>query len=439
MLTVDEALAAVLARVGDPRGTEEVAIEDALGRVAAGPIVASISLPPWPNSAMDGYAIRAEDVVGATEAEPVRLLVTGEAAAGVATPARVEAGTAVRIATGAPIPPGTDCVVQVEATTPIADDGALGTRARDAAGSLPAACLVHAAPSPGANIREAASDVTAGDVILPAGRVVTPSAIALAAGTGVRFAAVRRRPRVAILATGDEIRGAGVALGPAGIPDANGPGLAALVRADGWEAVRLGVAGDRLADVVERLRAGIAIAEAVIVSGGVSVGPYDAVRAAFAEVGSIELWRVAVQPGKPFAFGLSTELGPDGRPVLLFGLPGNPVSTFVSYELFVRPALRALEGHADLVRPLEPAVLEDAARTSADRRAYLRAVAVRDAAGTPLRDRAGRLRVRLAGGQGSHVLSALARADGLAVVPAGVEHVAPGDPVGFVWTVDRTS
>jgi molybdopterin molybdotransferase len=163
------------------------------------------------------------------------------------------------------------------------------------------------------------------------------------------------------------------------------------------------------------------------------------VRAAFAEVGSMELWRVAVQPGKPFAFGVSAAPGPDGRPVPLFGLPGNPVSTFVTYELFVRPALRALAGHADVVRPVEPAILEDATRTSTGRRAYLRAVAVRDEAGAPLRDGVGRLRVRLAGGQGSHVLSALARSDGLAIVPAEVEHVAPGDPVGFMWTVDRAS
>jgi molybdopterin molybdotransferase len=439
MLTVEEALGLVLAQVGGPIGAERLPVEQSLGRVAAEPLVAALSLPPWPNSAMDGYAVRAADVGGASEGAPVRLDVVGDAAAGVATAARVEPGTALRIATGAPLPAGADAVVQVEATTPVALDGTLGQRARDATGPLPASCLVHLAVTSGTNIREAASDVSAGDVILPAGRVVTASAIALAAGTGVTQVTAWRRPRVAILATGDEIRGPGEPLGPAGIPDANGPGLAALVRADGAEAIRLGIAGDRLDAVVERLRAGIAGADAVVVSGGVSVGPYDAVRAAFATVGSVELWRVAVQPGKPIAFGISSDPGPVGRAVPLFGLPGNPVSTFVSYELFVRPGLRALGGHADITRPIEPATLEDATRTSAGRRAYLRAVVVRDAAGIPVRDRGGRLRLRLAGGQGSHVLSALARADGLAVVPAEIERVEPGQAVGFMWTADRAS
>jgi molybdopterin molybdotransferase len=439
MLTVEEALTSVLASAGGPLGVETVPVEDALGRVAAEPLVAASSLPPWPNSAMDGYAIRATDVAGATEPDPVRLAVIGDAAAGIAGSTRVAVGTAIRIATGAPIPPGADAVVAVEATTPIAADGTAGTRARDAAGPLPGACLVHAATPVGANIRGAASDVSAGDVVLPAGRTVTPSAIALGAGTGVLTAHVHARPRVAILATGDELRGPGEPAGPAGIPDANGPGLAALARTDGCVVLRLGIAGARLDDVDERLRSGIGQADAVIVSGGVSVGPYDAVRAAFATVGSLELWRVAVQPGKPFAFGVSSEPGPRGRAVPLFGLPGNPVSTFVSYELFVRPALRALGGHADLVRPVESAVLEDEARTSTGRRAYLRAVVVRDDAGAPMRDGAGRLRLRLAGGQGSHVLSALARADGLAIVPEAIDRVAPGDPVGFTWTVDRAS
>ena len=438
-LTVEEALDSVLARVGGPIGAEPLPVEDSLGRVAAAPFLAASPLPPWDNSAMDGYAILAADVAAATEAVPVRLRVAGDAAAGLEATARVVPGAALRIATGAPLPVGADAVVQVEATTPVSADGTLGARARDAAGPLPTACLVHGPVPAGTNVRAAASDVSAGDVILPTGGSVTPSVIALAAGTGIATVVVHRRPCVAILATGDEVRGPGEPLGPAGIPDANGPGLAALVRADGCVAVRLGIAGDRLDEVVERLRVGIARADVVIVSGGVSVGPYDAVRAAFDAVGSIELWRVAVQPGKPFAFGVSAEPGPGGRTVPLFGLPGNPVSTFVSYELFVRPALRALGGHLDLVRPVEPAVLEDATRTSAGRRAYLRAVVVRDAAGAPVRDGAGRLRVRLAGGQGSHVLSALARADGLAIVPAEVVQVAPGDPVGFTWTVDRSS
>ena len=240
-----------------------------------------------------------------------------------------------------------------------------------------------------------------------------------------------------MLATGDEIRAPGRDLGPAGIPDANGPGLMALIEEAGGEPTTLGIARDRLEDVRARLNvARHADLDAIIVSGGVSVGPYDVVRAAFAEVGRIDLWRVAVQPGKPFAFG--TDERPDGRRTLLFGLPGNPVSTFVTFELFVRPAIRRLAGVPEdrLLRPIDRAVLVDAATKSPGRRAFLRVIAERDAVGAPIRDAEGRVRVRLAGGsagQGSHVLSALALADGLAVVPEALDRLAPGSPVDLWW------
>jgi molybdopterin molybdotransferase len=258
---------------------------------------------------------------------------------------------------------------------------------------------------------------------------------------------VHRRPSVGILATGDEVRAPGSDLGPAGIPDANGPGLVAMVEAAGGDPRVLGIAKDRLDDVKARLCAGLVEGcDAIIVSGGVSVGPYDVVRAAFEAYGSIDLWRVAVQPGKPFAFGTARAPGDDGsdrdRPAtLLFGLPGNPVSTFVTFELFVRPAIRRLAGHRDddLFRSTDRAVLADHVRKSEGRRAFVRVRVERDGAGSPVRDERGRLRVALAGGaggQGSHVLSALATADALAVIPEADDALPAGAEVD-IWWLDR--
>jgi molybdopterin molybdotransferase len=439
--TVEEARAAVLAAVSGPVATEVAFLAEALGRVVAEPVVARTSLPPWDNSAMDGYAIRATDTVGATEESPVRLEVVGEVSAGSAPDVEVPRGGAVRIATGAPIPPKADAVVQVELTTPLGVDGQpAGPRGRDASGPLPLAVLVHASIEPGAAIRRAGSDLAEGTTILRAAQTLTAAAIGLAAGAGIDQLPVHRRPRVDVLATGDEVRAPGRDLGPAGIPDANGPGLIALVEAAGGHAVSLGIARDRLEDVHSRLCAALADgADAVVVSGGVSVGPYDVVKLAFEKIGRIDLWRVAVQPGKPFAFGTAER--EDGSRMLLFGLPGNPVSSFVTFELFVRPAIRALAGHpADrLMRPTDRAVLGEAVTKGRGRRAFIRVVAERDEAGSPIRDDRGRVRVRLAGGasgQGSHVLSALAVADALAVVPEADDELPAGAEVEL-WWLDR--
>ena len=208
----------------------------------AAAVIASTALPPWDNSAMDGYAIRADDVRHATDATPVRLTVVGEVRAGRAPEVRVLTDTAVRIATGAPIPPGADAVVPVEATTPLDEAGRPGSRGRDAAGPLPAACLVHEAVPVGAAIRRAGSDVEDGVEVVAAGVAVTPAVVALAAGVGSATVLVRRRPVVAVMATGDEVRPPGTDLGAAGIPDANGPALRALIRDAGAVAMDLGIA-----------------------------------------------------------------------------------------------------------------------------------------------------------------------------------------------------
>jgi len=440
MIPVEVARARVLEATGGPLGTVEVAIEAALGRVAAAEVRATTDLPPWDNSAMDGYAVHAADIGGASEEDPTILRVAGESAAGREPATLSDPGSAIRIATGARLPLGADAVVQVELTTPLDGTGRpSGRRGRQSLDGPPAAVAIHAAVAAGAAIRRRASDLRAGDLVLAPGTALGPAAIGLVAGAGVGSVTVHRQPVVGVLATGDEVRAAGSSLGDSGIPDANGPGLRALARAAGAEVIDLGIARDELDDVVSRLRRGVAEADVVIVSGGVSVGPYDLVRTGFDTVGSVDLWRVALQPGKPFAFGTARRL--DGAPVLLFGLPGNPVSSFVTFEIFVRPALRRLAGHRDLLRPSEPGVLVERASKSAGRRAYLRVEIERLASGAPARDAEGRLLVHLASGrsdagQGSHVLSTLASADALAAVAEPLGELPPGTEVEVFW-LDR--
>jgi molybdopterin molybdotransferase len=431
--SVEEARTRVLEAIPGPTEAQTIPLGAALGRVAAEAVTARTSLPPWDNSAMDGYAIRAADVTAATQDQPVRLAVVGEAAAGREPTATVAPGTAVRIATGAPVPAGADAVVPVELTTPVDAAGRAGSRGREATGLLPAACLVHEPVPVGGSIRPAGSDLLEGAVLVSPGSALTPASIALLAGAGIAAVAVYRQPRVAVLATGDEVRAPGEPLGTSGVPDANGPALAAAVRAAGGEPIELGIAHDQLDVVVGRLEHGLAEgADVLLVAGGVSVGPYDVVKAAFEAIGHVDLWRVAVQPGKPFAFGL-VRVPPGQRAPLLFGLPGNPVSSAVTFELFVRPALRRLAGRLDVLRHPDRALLGEPVTKSAGRRAYLRVAVERDAAGAPVRDERGRLQVRLAGGQGSHQLTALAAADGLAVIPEASDSLPAGAEVELWW------
>jgi len=335
------------------------------------------------------------------------LPVAGEVAAGNAPDRDLEAGTAVRILTGAPVPPGADAVVPVEDT-----DAPVGTAA-DGAGTLPARVAIFSPAAGGAHIRRAGSDIRVGDELLAPGRRLRPADVALAAAGGHGELDVYSRPRVAVLATGDELVAAGLPLGPAQIPDSNSIGLTAQAVESGAEARSLGIAGDDLDTVIARLREAAAWADVVVVSGGVSVGAHDVVKDAFAALGRVELWRVAVQPGKPVAFG-RTE---GERPALLFGLPGNPVSSFVTFELFVRPVLRRLAGYADLVgRTTVRARLSERVRKSVDRRAFLRVRLTGNEA-------------KLASGQGSHVLSGLAWSNALAIIPEGVAELPAGAEV----------
>ncbi len=432
ILSVDEAQDRVLAAAGRPLPGVDVPLAEALGRVLAERIRSALDLPPWDNSSMDGFAVHADDVAAATPSEPVRLRVVGEVQAGGSPDLDVPAGCAVRIVTGARVPAATDAVVPVESTLREAQAGSPKSSFR-AGEPIAEECLVAAAVASGAFIRHRGEDVRAGAVILEPGRRIGPAQIAMAAAVGAGVMRVHRRPVAGVLSTGDELRSAGQQLGESGIPDANRPGLLAMCRAAGAETVDLGIAADSLEAVLNVIRPAMERLDLLIVSGGVSVGPYDVVRSAFGEVGRVELWRVAVQPGKPFAFGRSQPRGVDGRQVLLFGLPGNPVSALVTFELFVKPALQRISGVTSPTLDSDRAVTEDRLAKASGRRGFLRVTVARDDLGNPVRDDRGRLRVRHSGGQGSHMLSAMASADALAIVPESIDRIEPGGEVEIRW------
>jgi molybdenum cofactor synthesis domain-containing protein len=395
----------------EPLPAEVIDLADAGGLVLAGPVRSLVTLPPWTNSAMDGFAVRSIDVAEARADVPVVLRVIGEVPAGRAPDAEVGPGTALRIMTGAMLPPGADAVVPVEET-----DAPAG------ASEVPATVAILAAARPGANVRSPGTDVTAGTALLERGRTCDPAAIALLAATGHGSVSVHRRPRVAVISTGDELVPPGRPLGPAQIHDSNSLALAAQAADAGVEVRRLGIARDMLPDLLALVRQAVAWADVVVLSGGVSVGAHDHVKAAFADVGTLDLWRVAIKPGRPFAFARATV---DGRPVRLFGLPGNPVSVFVTFELFVRPVLRRLAGHAQLFdRPERRVRMAEPMRGSEGRMTVARVVLAADP------ERPGELLARSSGGQDSYMLGSLAAANGMIFIPpdedlsAGAEVVA---------------
>jgi molybdopterin molybdotransferase len=420
-LAVGEALGAVLADAA-PLGTERLPLAAALGRVLAADVRAPADVPPWPNASMDGYAVRAADVLGAAPDAPRALRVAGAAYAGAPSDAGVGPGGAVRIATGAPLPAGADAVVRVEDTRPGARaDEVVVVLDRDARDGGPGGGAARR------NVRPAGEDVRAGARAAAAGTRVTPGVVGLLAAVGAAEVSVARRPRVGILASGDELvplaRAAEAHAGRA-VVSANSLALAALVAEAGGEPVDLGIAADTAAALGEGLaRARAAACDVVLTTGGVSVGERDHVRpAVHAAGGRVAFWRVRMRPGGPLAFGA---LPGDGRrAVPWLGLPGNPVSTVVTFALFARPLLAALQGDRQPFPLCHAARLEEPVRAAAPLVHLLRATLAAGADGEP--------RARLTGPQGSGLLSSVARADALVVVPADVDALAAG---ARVWVV----
>lgn len=393
-LSVDEALERILARVR-PLEPVSTALMDALGLTLAEDVVADRDVPPFRNSAMDGYA-----VVGADVAEvPAVLKVVGEVAAGGLPTRAIARGEAMRIMTGAPLPDGADTIVRVEDT----DNGAEAVR-------------ITAATRLGTSVRAAGEDLRTGETILTRGTALRPAEIGVLATLGRGSVLAVGRPRVAVLSTGDELVELDQPLGPGRIRDANRYSLATAARASGATPVPLGIVRDTADDLRRALRAAASQADLIVTSGGVSVGDHDHVKPVVDELGSMDFWSIAIRPGRPLAFG---EI--DGR--LIFGLPGNPVSSLLGFELFVRPALLLMAGRRLLHRPRVTATFDDTLDTPPGLRFFARGVY------DPSTNT-----VRTTGPQGSGILRSMALANCLIDIPDTVQHVERGDRVTVIRT-----
>jgi molybdopterin molybdotransferase len=409
VVPLDDAIAHVVARCR-PLAARPVPAPAAIGLVLGDDVVAAEAVPPFTNTAMDGYAVRAAD----TDAAPVALPVVAEVAAGHPADRPLGAGEAMRIFTGAPLPDGADAVVMVERTERL-DDGR--------------AVRIDVTVPPGNHVRAAGEDLKPGERLFGAGDEITPARLGVLASLGVDRVTAHPRPRVGVMSTGDELVTGAAPLRPGQIRDSNRPTLLALVAQAGFEAVDLGRAPDDEGAIAASIEQGVATCDAVLSSGGVSMGDIDLVKVVLDRMGDMRWMQVAIRPAKPLAFGLVA--GPSGVQVPVFGLPGNPVSSMVSFALFARPGIRRLAGHPDdrLHLPRLPAVADEALPRRPDGKvAFVRVVAQADPAGGPLR-------VRSSGGQGSHQLGAMARADGLAVLPDG-DGAAAGDPVAVILLGD---
>lgn len=395
MRPLEEVQAEILGLLGPPSPIRR-ALEGAAGCVLAEAVVATEDVPPFANSAMDGYAIRAADVAAAAAGRPVTLRVAGEVPAGGVPDRPVGPGEAIRIMTGAPLPPGADAVVMVERTRP--GDGTVE--------------VLEAVPV-GTHLRPAGGDVGAGATVFEPGTELRPAHLGVLASLGRRDVAVFRPARVGLLSTGDELWDGPGRLPPGRIRDANRPMLGALVAEAGAEVADLGRCGDDPDDLLARLGAAAGTVDVVVTSGGVSVGDRDVVRLALSRAGVLRWWQVAIKPAKPLALGV---LGG----TVCFGLPGNPVSAHVSFELFVRPALRALAGHRDLHRPRVLAIAAADMPRRPDGKLHLDRVVVEV--------RHGRFVARRVWDQASNALAAMAAAHGLALLPDG-EGVRAGEEV----------
>ena len=402
MIPLEEAQNSILATV--PRlPAISVPLADALGLVTVEALAATEPIPPFPNTGVDGYAVRAADTAGATPESPVRLRVVDEIPAGKAPSVPVGPGEAIRIMTGAPTPEGADAIVMVEDTA--AEEGGM-------------VVAISKAAEPGDHVRAAGGDLKVGDAAFPAGSVLGPAHLGVVASLGQPTVTVVRRARVAVMSTGDELVPPGEPLSIGQIRDSNRPMLMALVAQTGCEPVDFGIGVDDEAVIAERLEKAAATCNAVVTSGGVSMGDYDVIKLVLGRMADMNWWQVAIRPAKPLAFGML----PGGVPI--FGLPGNPVSSHVSFELFARPALLQMMGHSRRFRPVTPAIAAHDMRRRSDGKLHLDRVILR-------RDESGRLVAASAGAQASNVLSAMAASDGLVLIPDG-EGVAAGEEVNVL-------
>jgi len=391
-----EAVKTVLEAAG-PLGLEKVGLLDALGRVLGEDIIATRDNPPWDNSAMDGFAVRWEDIKQEHAiTKPVELSVIEDVPAGKTATKAVGAGQAIRIMTGAAIPKGADTVIKVEETE------SSGDRVR-----------IFKAPDRGANIRPQGEDVKKGDCIIAKGTQIRPAEAGMLAILAKSFVLVYQRPRVAILSTGDELADLDERFNEEKIINSNSYGLAAAVQEAGGVPLLLGIARDQPAAMKEKIAHGLN-ADILVLSGGVSMGDYDFTKAVFKDLGAeMNFWKLAIRPGQPLAFGKI-----QGR--LAFGLPGNPVSSMVTFEQLVRPAMLKMGGHRTYGRPVVQAVFQEKFSKRNDRRHFLRGVLWKED---------GVLKVRTTGDQGSGILTSMVKANGLIDVPEAVERLNPGDLV----------
>jgi len=398
MISIDEARARVLAETA-PLPAEVRRLETAFGYVLAEEVVSSLNVPPFDNSAMDGFAVFAADVVDAGPETPVAMVLEDTIPAGHVADRALNRGAVAKIMTGAPIPSGANAVVQSEL-------------AREEEGRV----LIYQAAKPGANVRRAAEDVAAGDRVLLAGALLGPAEIGVLASLGLAELRVHRRPRVAVLSTGSELVEVDQPLAPGKIRNSNGYALQAYCQQAGVEVTRLGIAPDDYDSTLRMVEQGLSY-DVLITSGGVSVGEFDFVKNVQDALGvERRLWGVAMKPGKPLVFGVRGS-------TLVFGLPGNPVSALVSFELFVKPALLRLMGHKRVVKPLYKAIVEEEVLSKDSRTYVVRVRAWREA---------DRWHVSSTGPQGSGILRSMVGANGLIFVPGAPKVVRAGQEVDFL-------
>ena len=385
MLTVEEARQRMLNTI-NVLPVETRGILDSLGNILAEDVYASENIPPFDNSAMDGFAVAAEDVTNASKAQPVQLSIVETIQAGHAPTTYIERGNAARIMTGAMMPEGADAVVMKEVTEVEGEQVTIleGVEVDE-------------------NVRFTGESVKHGDLVMSKGKLIRPQEIAMFASLNRSEVEVYKRPKVAVVSTGDELTPLGEPLGAGKIRDSNRYGICAQIEEAGCYPIDMGIARDDEAETERKFREALEGADALITSGGVSVGEFDVVKAVLSKLGEINFWRVAMKPGKPQAYGIA-----DGKPI--FGLPGNPVSSLVVFELFVRPALLKMAGHSELLRPTFSAILDEDVSNRDGRVSFMRSI---------ITSSNGQYYAKTTGPQGSGILHSLVLANGFIVIPAG--------------------